>query len=257
MNGKIIELNSIYNENNIITLKNMLDCFIDGIITSPPYNISTKRRDCYYNNGYSNIDNLTENEYLNRRIEEFKEFSRVLKNDGVICYNISYHNENPILPILLMSNIHNETDLTVADIITWKKNVGIPFQTSPRFMSRICELIYIIVKKESLHSFKTNKEISKINEKTGQKFYKNYTNLIEAKNNDGIKSKLKASYSMELVDKLINIYFPENSIVYDPFSGLGTTARSCIKNKLNYIGSEIDVELYQQSIAFIKSNLKK
>jgi DNA modification methylase len=190
---------------------------IDGIITSPPYNIGTKRNDKYYNNGYSDSDNLSESEYIDIRIKEFMEFSRILKDDGVICYNISYHNENPILPTLLISELHNRTDLTIADIICWKKGHSIPFQTSPNKLSRICELIYIVVKKEFLHKFKTNKEISKINEKTGQKFFKNYTNLIEAKNNDGVICKLKASFSEDLVLKLINIYFPEGSIIYDPF----------------------------------------
>jgi DNA modification methylase len=249
----MIEINKIYNENNIITMSNIPDRFISGIITSPPYNITTKRNDCYYNNGYSDIDGLSENDYLNIRLNEFKEFERILKDDGVICYNISYHNENPILPSLLVTEVHKQTDLTIADIITWKKSHSIPFQTSPTKLSRISELIYIFVKKDRLHNFKTNKEISKINEKTGQKFYKNYTNLIEAKNNDGIKSNLKASYSTDLVEKLINIYFPENSLIYDPFSGLGTTAKGCISKNCNYIGSEIVKEFYED---FKNKNLK-
>jgi DNA modification methylase len=248
-----MQLNRIYNEDNLSTMKRMPESFISGIICSPPYNITTKRKDCYYNNGYSEIDNLSDEDYLNLRINEFKEFSRVLDNHGVICYNISYHNENPILPTLLISKIHQETDLTIADIITWKKSNSIPFQTSPTKLSRICELIYIIVKKKYLHNFRTNKQVSKINKDTGQKFYKNYTNLIEAKNNDGIKSTLKASYSEELVDKLINIYFPKDSIIYDPFSGLGTTARSCKKNSLKFIGSELNKVVYLQSIELINT----
>lgn len=148
-----------------------------------------------------------------------------------------------------MTNIHNETDLTIADIITWKKKSAIPFQTSPTKLSRITELVYIIVKKNHLHDFKTNKEVSKINEKTNQKFYKNYTNLIEARNNDGIICKLKASYSEELVSKLINIYFPENSIIYDPFIGICTTARVCKKQTeiilvLNWIKNIIKLEFH-------------
>jgi len=113
--------NIIYNEDNLTTMKMMSDKYIDGIITSPPYNISTKRSDCYYNNGYSEIDNLSEEEYLRIRLNEFKEFSRIIKDRGVICYNMSYHNENPILPTLLISEIHKQTDLTLADIISWKK----------------------------------------------------------------------------------------------------------------------------------------
>lgn len=244
-------INQLFNENNVETMAKMPSFFIDGIITSPPYNITTKRKDVYYNNGYSESDNLTEEEYLEVRTNEFKEFSRIIKEDGVICYNISYHNENPVLPTLLVSKIHNETDLTVADIITWKKSTAIPFQTSPTKLSRVCELVYVFVKKNHLHDFKTNKQISKINEKTGQKFYKNYTNLIEAKNNDGIKCKLKASFSEDFVEKLLNIYFPIDSIIYDPFMGIGTTARSCKKSGRKYIGSELDKEHFDISISLL------
>lgn len=249
----MIELDTIYNEDNILTMSKISDKFVSGIITSPPYNIATKRTDVYYNNGYSESDNLSENEYLKVRLNEFKEFERILKDDGVICYNISYHNENPILPQLLMVKIHEQTNLTIADIITWKKSNSIPFQTSPTKLSRICELIYVIVKKDNLHSFKTNKEISKVNEKTGQKFYKNYTNLIEAKNNDGFKSKLKASFSSELVEKLIDIYFPEKSIIYDPFIGIGTSAKGCINKKCYYIGSERVGEFCDDSKKYLKN----
>ena len=243
--------NKIFNENNIETMNKMSDKTISGIITSPPYNITTKRKDSYYNNGYSDNDNLTEEEYLEIRIKEFKEFSRIMIDKGVICYNISYHNENPILPTLLMTKIHNETDLTIADIITWKKSNAIPFQTSPTKLSRICELVYVIVKKDHLHDFITNKEVSKINEKTNQKFYKNYTNLIESKNNDGIKCKLKASFSEDFVEKLLNIYFPEESTIYDPFMGIGTTARACYKLNRYFIGSELDKEHYDISTSLL------
>ena len=243
--------NKIFNENNIDTMIRISDGSISGIITSPPYNITSKRKDVYYNNGYSNIDGLSEDEYLRVRVYEFVQFSRILENTGVICYNISYHNENPILPTLLISKIHKETDLTVADIITWKKSTSIPFQTSPTKLSRICELVYVIVKKEFLHEFKTNKEISKINEKSGQKYYKNYTNLIEAKNNDSIKCKLKASFSEDFVTKLLDIYFHEGSLIYDPFMGIGTTARACKKSSRNYIGSELDKEHFDISISLL------
>lgn len=248
----MIEINNIHNEDNLQTMKNIPNNYISGIICSPPYNITTKRKDMYYDNGYSDNDNLSQDEYIEVRLKEFKEFSRIIEDKGVICYNISYHNENPILPTLLMTKIHQETDLTIADIITWKKSNSIPFQTSPTKLSRICELVYVIVKKEHLHDFTTNKQVSKLNEKTGQKFYKNYTNLIEAKNNDGVKCKLKASFSEEFVSKLIDIYFPVESVVYDPFMGIGTTARACKKLGRYYIGSELDKEHYNISLELLK-----
>ena len=52
----------------------------------------------------------------------------------------------------------------------------------------------------------------------------------------------------ELVDKLINIYFEEGSLIYDPFTGIGTTQLSCIRNKCNYLGSELDKEHFDIAI---------
>ena len=235
-----MDINKIYNEPNMTTMLQMPDIFVDGIVTSPPYSICGKRKDCYYDNGYSDLDGLTEQEYLNVRIDEFKQFERILKDKGVILYNISYHNENPILPLLLITEVHKQTNLTVADMISWKKSHSIPFQTSPTKLSRLVEQVYVIVKKDHLHNFRTNKEVSKINTKTGQKFYKGYNNLVEAKNNDGVKCDLKASYSTDLVTKLIDIYFPKPSLIYDSFSGIATTACACKKAGLDYIGSEIN-----------------
>lgn len=248
-------MNVLYNEDCKLTLERFEDKSIDGIITSPPYNVNTERSDCYYNNGYSELDGLSENDYLEVRTEEFKGFSRVINNRGVICYNLSYAKENPILPTLLISKVHNETDLTIADIICWKKQNSIPFQTSPTKLSRITEFIYVIVKKEHLHTFKTNKEVSKTNKKTGQKFYKNYRNYVEARNNDGYRSNLKASYSKDLVNKLINIYFSKGSLIYDPFTGIGTTQLSCIENGCNYIGSELINEHYEIALNRIKEKI--
>jgi len=247
-----MKVNKIYNEINIVTMKRMDDGVLDGIICSPPYNISSKRKDNYYNSGYSEMDNLTSDEYLRVRVNEFKEFSRVLKRRGVICYNISYMHENPILPNLLVTKIHEETDLTIADVIYWKKSNSMPFQSSPNKLSRIVEPIYIFVHKDNLSNFSANKEISKKNERTGQLFYKKYDNFIEAKNNDKFKSNLKAVYSTELIKKLIHIYYPKNSLIYDPFLGSGTTALGCIEEGLNYIGSEMKEEFYKVALERIK-----
>ena len=103
-------INKIFNEECLSTIRRMSDNSLDGIITSPPYNINTSRSDCYYNNGYSDLDGLSENDYLQVRTDEFKEFSRVMKERGVICYNISYAKENPILPTLLVGVGHISGD---------------------------------------------------------------------------------------------------------------------------------------------------
>lgn len=247
-----MEVNKIFNEINIVTMKKMDDESIDGIITSPPYNIGKKRKDNYYNTGYAEVDNLSPEQYLKIRINEFKEFSRILKKKGVICYNLSYMHGNPILPTLLMAKLHEETDLTLADIVYWKKTHSIPFQSSSNRLSRIVEPVYIIVHKKHMVDFKANKTVSKINERTGQSFYKKYDNYLEAKNNDGYKSSLKAVYSTNLVEKLIDIYYPNGSLIYDPFMGSGTTALGCMYRGIDFIGSEMKEEFHKISLERIE-----
>lgn len=133
-------------------------------------------------------------------------------------------------------------------MISWKKVTASPFQTLPNKLTRLVELVYVIVHKDFLNIFQANKEVSSINEKTGQKFFKNYTNIIEAQNNDKIKSNNKALFSSDLVSQLLYIYFPEGSFIYDCFSGIGTTAVACYLNNRNFIGSEIVQEFHIQAV---------
>lgn len=250
-----MKINEIYNEDCIRTLLKMPNNFIDGVITSPPYNIAVKRNDVYYNNGYSHLDNLTDDKYIHKRVKEFIELNRVLKDRGVICYNLGYHTQSPVLPFRLVSEIETSTNLTLVDVIVWKKNTSIPFQTSQNRLSRICEFVFIFTKKENVKNFICNKKVTKINSKTKQKFYESKTNFIEARNNDRIKTKHKATYSTELCEKLINLYFKKGHTIYDPFMGIGTTALSCLNNEINYVGSEIIKEFYETTIKRIRPSL--
>jgi len=51
-----------------------------------------------------------------------------------------------------------------------------------------------------------------------------------------------ASYNDALLRKPILAGCPENGIVYDPFTGTGSTAEVCLRSKRNFIGSEMSKE---------------
>jgi len=234
-----LELNKIYCESNLDTMFRMDFKTIDLVVTSPPYNIirpnSTDRGYDLYKDGMSN------EEYIDWTLEIFKGFNKVLKNDGVVLYNMSYGTENTTLMSLVVADIIKRSDFTLADIIVWKKNSATPNNVSHNKMTRIVEYVYVFCRKNEFHTFKCNKkELSK--RETGQSVYENVFNFINAKNNDSSTDLNKATFSTDFVRKLTNTYAKPNSIIYDPFMGTGTTAVACVIEGHKYIGSEISKE---------------
>lgn len=232
-------INKTHNEDCLITMNRMEDNFVDICLTSPPYNM-TYRKGGPADTGRYDVyrDWKTEEEYLDWSVGLFNSFDRILKPNGVVLYNFSYSVENPSLPYKLISSIIENTPFTVADTIVWKKRKSIKHPASYNRLNRIYEFIYVIVRKDEIKTFKTNKKVTKTSTR-GQNYYEVVENFIEADNNDGPNPYNKATYSTELCDKLLDIYAQDGMVVYDPFMGVGTTAKSCKKRGLTWIGSEI------------------
>lgn len=256
----MIEINKIYNENCFLTMEKMDSKVIDAVITSPPYN--TSRKGSSLNCASANVrydefnDCKTDKEYISWTIEIFKSYDKILKENGVILYNLSYSSENTHLMWLVIAEIMKQTNFLVADNIIWKKPSTSPNSCSSNKLTRICEYIFVFCRKNEFQTFKCNKEISSLR-KTGQIAYKNYFNFIEAKNNDGSNDIHKATFSSELIRKLLLLYVKEDNLVYDSFMGTGTTALSCIIEKINYIGSEISKKYVEISNKRLKQYLNQ
>ena len=221
----------------------------DCILTSPPYNTcrpmkSEKARKNYWGRYDIHLDNRTQEQYIAWTLDLFRLFDTHLKPNGVIIYNMSYssdrtgNSENNDTIWRAISSIICETDFTVADKITWKKSSALPNNTSPNSLTRICEDIFVFCRKGELKTFYCNKGISSIRE-TGQKMYKNVFNFIQAKNNDGSCALNKATFSSDLVKWLLNLYCPEQGLVFDPFMGTGTTAVGAKMLGMHYLGTEL------------------
>ena len=242
----MFQLNKIYNEDCFTTMQNMVvdNIKIDAVLTSPPYNTGrltqTQRSIDNYENRYDiHLDNKSDEEYLDWSVKLFEKYAEVLKQNGVILYNVSYSAENnPNLMWLFVADIINRTSFMVADCIIWKKSSALPNNTSSNKLTRITEFVFVFCRKNEYKTFTTNKKVKSLSV-IGQAYYENIFNFFEARNNDGANNLNKATFSSDFCDKLLNIYLKENTIVYDSFMGTGTTAVACKRRKINFIGSEL------------------
>lgn len=128
-----------------------------------------------------------------------------------------------------MLGINNENCFdTIRKMREKNRKVGLiltspPNNTSKNKLTRICEFVYVFVRKSELKSFNTNKKVKSVSAR-GQNYYENVFNLIEARNNDGSNNLNKATFSSELVLKLLDIYY---------------TGVACEMLGIKWLGSEI------------------
>jgi len=241
----MLETNKIYCGDSFDIMKEIDDKSIQLIVTSPPYNASIRKDNHKYPGG-NYEDSLTDEEYIEWSANIFKDYQRVLKDDGVVAYNMSYTTFSPSLPYLVIAKVLAETDFVLADTLCWKKKSAVPLAGHPNRLTRICEFVYIFVKKDSIDSFRTNKIVSSISV-TGQKYFRTYYNYLETKNNDGSTEIHKATYSTDFVKYFIDLYSFEDDIVLDNFMGTGTSAIGCIDLNRKYIGIDMCQEYVDHS----------
>lgn len=246
-------INRVILGDNLVVLQD-LRIRADGVITSHPYNLGKDPNHGIGGKSLYNLydDNKGEEEYILNIVKLFKLFEKCVWEKGVVILVLSYGSKAPSLPERVVVTIETATNYKLVDKISWIKKKSTPFQTSPRNLSRRMEQVFIFAQSQCFDSFVTNKQVSSINEGTGQKFYKSYINVIEAENNDG-KNFPKVAFSSSLVTQLLDIYFPPGSVVLDPFMGSGTTAVACIRSGRHFIGVEIDPEMVRISMERINS----
>ncbi|MDR0977952.1 MAG: site-specific DNA-methyltransferase [Endomicrobium sp.] len=232
-----LEFNNTYiYEGNVLETNNFQKEFCDLIITSPPYNVGIK-----YN---SNNDVLSYKDYLT--------FTRKwIKN----CYYWTKNSGRFILNIPLDKNKGGQRSVG-ADITTIAQKAGWQYHSTiiwnegniskrtawGSFMSASApyviapvELILVLYKGTWK---KTNG--SKISDIT-KKDFMSWTNGIWTFNGES-KKKIghPAPFPKELPYRAVKLFSYVGDIVFDPFSGSGTTALVAAMNKRIGIGLDID-----------------
>ena len=251
-----MELNKIWNESNEVTMKEHIDMnSVDLILTSPPYNNCRDNAERTNDKPFINAigesigirgwhkkydvyeDQKTTQEYCDWIVSLFNQFDMILKENGVILWNTSYQNENNDGACWLsVADVIRNSNFIVVDHIVWKKKNAFPVTTRNK-LSHLCEDVFVFVRKKEWRSFNANKKYPKT--VNGQDFYIPVNNFIEAANNDEVCAYNHATFSTEFCRKIMDIYVPEETVVYDPFMGSGTTGLACKQSNRYYIGSEI------------------
>lgn len=238
----MLELNKIYNESNLETLKRISDDSIDLVVTSPPYYNAREYSQ------YSSVD-----DYMNQMFEIFNTVFNKLKQSRMCIVNISpvlvervkrseqsYRIPLPFYYVPMMEKIGFEF---LEDIIWQKPDGSAPNRNGGFFRHRkpiaykpniVTE--YILVFKKPA-PFLIDKILRNDSLVEGE-----YERTNVWKINPETKSSHPAPFPETLVEKLIKYYSYEDDLVYDPFMGSGTTAVSALKNRRNYLGSEISAE---------------
>ena len=229
-----MEINKIYCENNLETMARMPDSFVDLVITSPPYNIGKNRINGNFqtNINYSEYDdNLNIDDYILQTTKWIDELLRITKYH--IFWNIQEVTGNKGIIAFLMNHYKEN----IKEVFIWAKT-----NTPPSIVETMCGSGY-----EYIFCF------SKDNPKSRKFNYCNFNNRLGGNNlchnvliNPVNSGKGNEGHSFAFADWLpnffINKFSKEGDIIYDPFIGSGTTAKSAHIYKRNWIGSEISQE---------------
>lgn len=249
----MIDVNKIYNENCLDTMSRMPDNFIDLTVTSPPYDSLRTYND--------DIDKSW-GEHAWKPI--IKELYRVTKKGGVVVWVVgdATINGSETGTSFRQALWAMNCGFNLHDTMIYQKN-SYPFPPSNRYFG-VFEYMFILSKgiPKTTNLFRV-KTISKKNCKssarqkdgsiesmkydTGKddRIKENvwvYETGFAKTTTDSIAFQHPAMFPEKLVADHIYSWSNEGDLVYDPFMGSGTTAKSSHEYKRRWIGSEISKE---------------
>jgi site-specific DNA-methyltransferase (adenine-specific) len=249
MDGEIVLENTIFNEDNLITLNRMSNDYLDLTITSPPYNVDlgNNKYNKYSYDVYN--DNKEHHEYIDWLMERFDLIYRKTTKGGRCVINIG-DPQNGKVPAHsdVLQRMVKTGWIPMAHII-WDKS-QISNRTSwgsfksPSAPSFPLPFEYIMVfAKESTKLVRKGET-----DLTGEEFIKwslaKWTMATAKLQEIGHP----AAFPLELPVRCIKMLSWVGAVVYDPFMGSGTTAIAAKALKRKYIGSEISKNYYALSL---------
>jgi site-specific DNA-methyltransferase (adenine-specific) len=263
-----IRKQTIINSDCLESLKNIASESVDIVVTSPPYNINMET---YYK------DNKDYQEYLSWLDLIFIELKRVSKKNSSFFLNVAGSCRQPYIPFDVLSVARKH--FVLQNNIVWVKSISIPNGDSwksighfkpirgKRFINKQHESIFHMSKDGSTevdrlaigvpYEIKTNLSRWSHDSYCG-------TPKVDVRCRGNVwlipysttknKQKNSVAFPLKLPEYCIKLHgYDENTVVLDPFLGMGTTLVACDKLNVNGIGIEIDPEYCKLSSENINS----
>lgn len=257
----MLEINKIYNEDNIITCSRIPDNYINMVLCSPPYDSDKLRR--YDKNclvwKWCDFEKL------------IPELYRILKTGGVVVWVVgdATMNGSETGTSFKQALYFMECGFLLHDTMIYQKNSSsFPAKPDSKRYTQIFEYMFVFSKGKIRNDIKLI--CDKPNKWAG---HTNWGKLSHYSKDEKVErdGKIKpvpefslrnniwtyttscekdktghpAIFPEQLAIDHILSWTNEGDIVYDPFMGSGTTAKTCILTNRKYIGSEISPEYYK------------
>ena len=214
---------------------------VDAIITSPPYNMNLRIHSGKYMSRWGwkgNVgsfstkyetyrDDLPMNEYFKFQ-DEF--ISKALQVTDFMFYNIQMITGNKVALFQLLGKYADK----IKEVIIWDKIHSQPAMQMGTLNSQF-EFIFVF---QNSKPYNRSFEDSQFNRGT----LPNVWNIKRERN-----KLIKAGFPTELVRKILINFTKPDSIIMDPFMGSGTTGVVCKEMGRNFIGVELDKDLYEKA----------
>ena len=229
----------LFNESCLDILPNLgVDYNKSVIITSPPYNMNlriqngkfvsrwkAKGNEKHFATKYDGyLDDLSLDDYYNFQSDFI---AKAIRQSHLVFYNIQMvtGNKMPLLALL------GDYSRFVKDIIVWDKMHGQPAMNAGCLNSR-WEFIIVFSQDDGLKRSFSNPLFER----------GTLDNLWQIKRE--VNRKIKAGFPTELVRKILTNFVPKDCTVIDPFMGSGTTGVVCKELDYDFIGIELDYNMF-------------
>lgn len=198
---------------------------VDCILTDPPYNISRNHQLGFSNMGRAGMD-FGKWDYGFDQSEWIKQCVPLLKNGGSIIIFNDWKNLSYLVEALESSGC------VIKDLLRWEKSNPMPRNVNARYvMDFECAIWAVKGKKRWVFNKPENVPYLRAVFKSGIVL--------------GSKRLHPTQKQLSVIEEILRIHTNENDLVFDPFSGSGTTALACINHSRKFIGSEIDKKYFE------------